>query len=243
MSIVNVRFHSEALAKRTNFNVIYPDRGEGPFPVLFQLHGFSDDNYSWLYNSNLVRHVVDLPLIVVLPDGGTSRYLNVRTHERYARQNYEDLIMRDIPAEVNRLFHVRPGPWAIGGLSMGGYGALRLGMKYPDRFDSIWAHSAGLRPLDEDFLALLDQPNEADVHHFASLLKERGSWPVISFDCGTEDFLIEHNRDLNRYLDEIGLPHTYQEHPGAHTWGYWDEPVQEALAQHARVLGIATETG
>lgn len=238
MSVVNVRFSSKALSKQTSFNVIHPDRGEGPFPVLVQLHGFSDDSKSWLYNSNIVRHVAELPLIVVLPDGGTARYLNVRTHERYAQQNYEDLVMRDIPAEVTRLFHVRPGPWAIGGLSMGGYGALRLGMKFPDRFASVWAHSAGLRPLDEAFLATLDSPEDADLEHFARKLKERGEWPEISFDCGTEDFLIEDNRVFHASLEELGLPHTYNEHPGAHTWDYWDEHVQEALAQHARVLGI-----
>jgi S-formylglutathione hydrolase FrmB len=242
MSIVNVRFRSEALGKQTGFNVIHPDQGEGPFPVLVQLHGFSDDSFSWITNSNLVRHVHDLPLIVVLPDGGTARYLNVRTHERFVQENYEDLIMRDIPAQLDRMFHVRPGPWAIGGLSMGGFGALRLGMKHPDRFASIWAHSAGLRQVDDAFLAMLDDPNDADVHHYASLLTKMDTYPVISFDCGIDDFLIDHNRELHQYLTEIGLPHTYQEHPGEHTWDYWDDRVQEALAQHARVLGIIQTT-
>ena len=83
MSVLTVRFHSEALGKRTSFNVIHPDKGEGPFPVLMQLHGYSDDSFSWLYNSNIVRHVADLPLIVVLPDGGTSRYVNLAIHERF----------------------------------------------------------------------------------------------------------------------------------------------------------------
>ncbi|MBA3276380.1 MAG: hypothetical protein H0T72_11360, partial [Chloroflexia bacterium] len=143
MSIVNVRFRSEALGKQTGFNVIHPDKGDGPFPVLMQLHGYSDDSFAWLYNSNLVRHVADLPLIVVLPDGGTSRYVNTAPHERFNLQRYEDLSVEEIPAELGRTFHVRPGPWAIGGLSMGGQGALRIGMKHSDQFASIWAHSAG----------------------------------------------------------------------------------------------------
>jgi len=242
MSVVNVRFHSDALGKQTGFNVIHPDKGEGPFPVLMQLHGYSDDSFSWLYNSNIVRHVADLPLIVVLPDGGTSRYLNLPFHERYGLQRYEDLLVKDIPAQVQRTFQVRPGPWAIGGLSMGGQGALRIGMKHSDRFASIWAHSAGLRHLGQEWLDAVADKDDASVPVQATRLKERvdggANLPVISFDCGVDDFTLDGNRELHAHMDEIGLPHTYIEHPGAHTWEYWDEHVQEALIQHARVLGI-----
>jgi S-formylglutathione hydrolase FrmB len=237
MAILSVRFASKALAKQTTFNVIHPDQGEGPFPVLIQLHGFSDDCNSWLTNSNLARHVANLPLIVVLPDGGTSRYLNVRVHDRFVQENYEDLIMRDIPEQMARIFRIRDGKWAIGGLSMGGYGALRLGMKHPDRFASIWAHSAGLRQVDAALKDLLDDPKDADVEHWAAQLAG-GDQPVMSFDCGVDDHLLSYNRDLHEFLENIGVKHTYREHPGAHTWDYWDSHVGEALAQHARVFDI-----
>ena len=240
MSIVNVRFRSEALGKQTSFNVIHPDTGAGPFPVLLQLHGYSDDSYSWLYGSNVTRHVAGYPLIVILPDGGTSRYLNLATHDRVGLQRYEDLMIGDIPNEVARLFQVRPGKWAIGGLSMGGYGALRLGMKHPDRFASIWAHSAGLRPLDAAFLALLDDPDDANVQMWADRLAGKAHRPRVSFDCGLDDDLLRYNRELDAYLTRIGLDHHYAEHPGAHTWDYWDDHVREALRQHAEVLGIVT---
>ncbi len=242
MSVLTVRCRSEALGKKTSFNVIHSDQGEGPFPVLMQLHGYSDDAFSWLYNSSLVRHAGEYPLIVVLPDGGTSRYLNLPIHERFGLQRYEDLLMRDIPAQVRRTFRIRPGPMAIGGLSMGGYGALRLGIKHSTEFSSIWAHSAGLRPLDATFLGLLDDPDDASVDVQADRLKARldagESGPVISFDCGTEDELLDRNRELHAHMDLIGLQHHYAEHPGGHTWDYWDQHVREALAQHARVLGV-----
>ena len=242
MSIVNVRFQSEALGKQTSFNVIHPDHGEGPYPVLLQLHGYSDDSYSWLYNSSLVRHVSGYPMIVVLPDGGTSRYLNLPFHERFGLQRYEDLMIRDIPAEVKRMFQVQDGPWAIGGLSMGGYGALRIGMKHPDRFASIWAHSAGLSTLDQAFLSLLDDPADASIYTHADRLAAAGPAPTITFDCGVDDFLIEPNRALHTHLEKIGLAHSYFENPGAHTWDYWDNHVREALIQHAEVLGIQQES-
>jgi S-formylglutathione hydrolase FrmB len=246
MSVLTVRFKSEALGKHTSFNVIHPDRGDGPFPVLFQLHGYSDDSFSWITNSNLVRHVADLPLIVVLPDGGTSRYVNSAPHERFNLQRYEDFLVQDIPAELARTFQVRPGPWAIGGLSMGGQGALRIGMKHSTQFASIWAHSAGGLVPDPTWLALLDDPDDASCFNQADHLKARvdggAALPVITFDCGVDDFVIEGNRDLHAHMDQIGLPHTYTEHPGAHTWDYWDLHVQEALAQHAQVLGITKVT-
>ncbi len=118
MSRVNVRFPREVLGKHTSFNVIHPDTGTGPYPVLLQLHGYSDDSYSWLSGSNIAHHVAEYPMIVILPDSGTSRYLNLAMHDRFGLQRYEDLMMRDIPDEVNRVFQVREGNWAIGGLSI-----------------------------------------------------------------------------------------------------------------------------
>ena len=239
MSVLTVRFTSEALAKQTSFNVIHPDEGEGPFPVLMQLHGYSDDSFSWLYNSNLVRHAGEYPLIVVLPDGGTARYLNLPVHDRYGPQRYEDLVMRDIPAQVERMFHLRPGSWAIGGLSMGGYGALRLGMKHPEMFASIWAHSSAFHIDHLVDPALVQDAADADVLVHAEQIARRADLPTIAFDCGVDDEgLIDHNRALHARMDALEIPHHYAEHPGGHTWDYWDEHVREALAQHARVLGL-----
>jgi putative tributyrin esterase len=246
VSVLTLRFHSDALGKHTTFNVIHPDKGAGPFPVLIQLHGYSDDCWSWITNANLVRHVAELPLIVVLPDGGTSRYVNAAPHERFNLQRYEDLIAQDIPAELTRTFQIRPGPWAIGGLSMGGQGALRIGMKHSDRFASIWAHSSGGLHPDPTWMALLDDPEDASCFNQADRLKARvdggATLPAITFDCGVDDFVIEGNQDLHAHMEQIGLPHTYTEFAGAHTWDYWDLHVQEALEQHARVLEITKVT-
>src|SRR5690606_17017313 len=82
MSTARVQFFSEGLGKWTSYNVILPDDGDGPFPVLLQLHGLSDDADAWLQRSNLVRHVAGLPLVVVLPDGGTSGYVNWKASDR-----------------------------------------------------------------------------------------------------------------------------------------------------------------
>lgn len=241
MTVASVRFHSNALGRGASYQVLLPEVGEGPFPVLVQLHGLTDDGMAWIERSNLVRHVERLPLVVVLPDGGTSNYLNWQHAERVNRNNYEDLIMEDIPASVRRHFHVTDGPWAIGGLSMGGYGAMRLGLKYPDRFASIWSHSSAFE-IDTYFPnAMLADIEDADLDVHARAIAKREQRPVIGFDCGTEDELIEESRAFSRLLHDLGIDHHYAEHPGAHTWDYWDTHVLAALAQHARVLGISAE--
>lgn len=241
MAVVDVQFFSPAINKQVNYAVLLPEEGDGPFPVLLQLHGLTDNHRSWVQQSSLTRHVGGYPMIVVLPDGGTSGYVNWPAPDRLGRQDYEDLLVKDLRAHVHRHFAARPGKWAIGGLSMGGYGSMRLGLKYPELFGSIWAHSAAFHIgefLDDRFVTDRD---DLDVACFADLVAELnpGDRPAIAFDCGTEDELLPHNRDLHAHLDAIGLEHIYREHPGGHTWDYWDAYVQDALAFHAGHLGIS----
>ena len=245
MSLATVQFFSDGLHRRSQYDVLLPESGDGPFPVLLQLHGLTDDSHSWVQQSNIARYAARYPMIVVMPDGGTSGYVNLPVplgadgeESRIGRANYEDMIIRDLREHVARTFNVRPGPWAIGGLSMGGYGAMRLGLKYPELFNSIWAHSSAV--LIGTMVA--DRVAEADdalwITH-ARRLSDRHDRPVISFDCGLDDTqLLGDNRTFDRQLTELGISHHYAEHPGGHTWDYWDEHVREALAQHARVFGI-----
>lgn len=241
MTVANIRLFSHGLGMWTRYNIILPDSGEGPFPVLIQLTGLGGDCDTWIERTNLVRYVANLPLIVVLPDGGTSAYLNWKASDRLNQHRSEDLLMQDIPAHLRRHFHVAEGPWAIGGLSMGAYGAMRLGLKYPDFFASIYAHSAAFRveevmePLDPTLVA---DVKDANVYHHADALVERDQQPVIAFDCGVDDRLLEHNRRFHERLQRLNIKHRYAEFAGGHDWDYWDLHVQEALEQHARVLNL-----
>jgi S-formylglutathione hydrolase FrmB len=239
LTVANVRFYSNALGKWTRYNVILPDQGEGPFPVLFQLHGLTDDCDMWLERSNLARYVAGMPLVVALPDGGTHLYANWRGSGRLGKANYESLIIDDLTTHLRRHFHVTDGPWAIGGLSMGGGGALKLGLKYPDRFASIYAHSSKIdwRTSDLD-RSLLADPDDLDLLIHAERVAQRDQRPVLSFDCGTEDDLLDENRWFHEELDRIGLAHHYAEYGGGHDWDYWDLHVQDALAQHAKALRL-----
>ena len=77
-----------------------------------------------------------------------------------------------------------------------------------------------------------------DLFALAETLHKAKTLPDLRFDCGTEDFLLDHNRELKAFLDEKKIPHEYEEFPGAHNWEYWDEHIQEALVFLSRSLGI-----
>ena len=216
-SVVTVECHSAALERAVTYTALVPDGGTPPFAVLYQLHGASDDHRAWLYKSNLLRVVEGLPLLVVLPSGENSYYVDA----------WERLVVDDLVAHVTRTFRVREGRAAIGGLSMGGYGAIRLGLKYPDRYASIFAHSSRLRVSGDDY----------DVEVIAERA-DRATLPALAFDCGVDDHLIADSRRFHARLLALGVPHHYAEHAGAHTWDYWDRHVVDAIAHHARVLGI-----
>ena len=216
-SVVTVECHSAALDRVVTYTALVPQSGTPPFAVLYQLHGASDDHRAWLYKSNLLRYVDGLPLLVVMPSGENSYYVGP----------WEKLVVDDIPAHVERTFRVRPGRAAIGGLSMGGYGAIRLGLLYPHRYASIFAHSSRLP----------ESADDRDVGVVAERV-DRAQLPALAFDCGVDDHLIDDSRRFHVRLDALGLPHQYREHPGAHTWEYWDEHVREAIAWHVRVLGL-----
>jgi S-formylglutathione hydrolase FrmB len=244
MIIGTIQMKSRALDRTVTYTILLPDPaevGEGPYPVLVQLHGRNGNHTRWLYNSNLHTYAKNLPLIIVLPDGANSLWANLHSTLRY-----EDFVVQDLWEHINATFPVRKdSPWAIGGLSMGGYGAIHLGLKYPEKYCSIYAHSSVIPTYDELLTSWMEQltfitPERAtdlDCYHLAEEI-EPAKLPRLSFDCGTEDGLLEHNQRFHAHLQELGLAHSYAEYPGAHTWDYWDLHVQEALRQHAEVLNI-----
>ena len=133
----------------TSALVILPENaGPGPFPVFYLLHGLSDNHTAWTRRTSIERYVEGLPLIVVMPDGGRSWYSDPVTEPAGA---FETFIVRDLIGFMNRTFQTkatREGR-VIGGLSMGGYGALKLALKYPEMFCAAASHSGALaRPYE-----------------------------------------------------------------------------------------------
>jgi len=255
MAVGEIKFRGEALGMWAAMNVILPDKGKGPFPVYYLLHGLTDDHGIWSRWSSIERYVAGLPLIVVMPSTARQWYTNSVNRPGL---RYEDHIIKDVVGLVDRTFPTianRRGR-AIGGLSMGGYGAMKLALKYPDLFCAANSHSGAVvgvfdgrrniragKPSAEEaaeFDSIFGTGCEGGPEDPLALARKcpKSKRPKLRIDCGVDDFLLDGNRMFHAHLDKIGYKHEYEEFPGAHDWNYWDLHIQDALAFHRRVLGV-----
>jgi S-formylglutathione hydrolase FrmB len=243
MSYGTFHFLSQSLQRHQAFNFILPDParvGEGPYHCFYLIHGASDDYTAWMTHTGIWRYVRDLPLVVVMPDVERSFCINT-----FAGERFEDYLLEDVIPRAEHAFPIKPGREnrVVGGLSMGGYGSMMLGLKHPDRFCSVGSHSSAFEAHSSQHWTHTFGPSASPTRHDYDLFRlaelvDRAQLPELFIDCGTEDFLLEANRHFHRHLARLGIPHHYAEHPGAHDWEYWDRHIQESLAHHCRALGI-----
>jgi S-formylglutathione hydrolase FrmB len=251
MAFATINYFSQSLKKASSFNIVFPDDPGIPRPwaVYYLLHGLSDDHTIWMRRTSIERYVAGLPLVVVMPDGGRGWYTNAASPAGLA---YEDDLVKDVVGLVDHTFPVKAerAGRAIGGLSMGGYGAVKVGLKHHETFASVNSHSGALgfarrKPADAhelspEFAAIVGE-RAADNDPFTLVERlDHGRIPALRIDCGTDDFLLEENRAFHKHLGSLQIAHEYQEFPGNHDWSYWDRHVQEAVAFHARHLGLKT---
>ncbi len=247
MAFCEMHFSSAALGKQTACNLIVPQNQAAPWSVFYLLHGYSDDHSIWSRRTSIERYVDGLPLLVVMPDGGKGFYCDASDGDAY-----ETALVSDLIEFIDATFPTRSerAGRCIGGLSMGGYGALKLALKFPDKFVSANSHSGAF---DLSAMARSEDPRwkremtrlfgenavggENDPFALAQNA-DKSALPALKIDCGTDDFLIEHNRNFHAHLEKLGVAHGYDEFPGAHTWDYWDKHVQEALLFHREHLKI-----
>lgn len=218
------------------------------YPVLYLLHGFTGSHEDWTRKTNLASHAAPYPLIIVMPDGENSWYSNSATRPDY---RYEDFIVKDLIGYVDgnyRSIADRHGR-GIAGLSMGGFGALKLGLKFPNLFRSTASFSGALglarrgvnlsgRPDVAKSIAEAFGPDDNEAHAandpFTILGKLGALRPWIYLDCGNSDSLLDSNRKFAELLASQKIPYEYREPPGAHTWEYWDRQIEEYLRLLAR---------
>ena len=244
MALIQCDFYSEALQLSTSMTVILPQPVRSRYPVLYLLHGLSDDHTTWLRRTSIERYVEPLGLAVVMPAVHRSFYADMAHGNRYWT-----FISRELPALVRGFFPVsrKHEDTFVAGLSMGGYGAFKLALSFPQRFAAAASLSGALdqagpapQPVDpamraemENIYGDLDKlaggPN--DVMHLArQVAKSTGPKPRLHQCCGTEDFLYDQNLRFRDQARALGLDLTYEEGPGEHEWGYWDRMIQQVLA-------------
>ena len=236
MSLARIDYRSEALGRDTSMDVVIPDT-PGPWPILFLLHGLTGAYSSWLRNHQVERLVGARPVLVVMPDAGRSFYCN-EPWESGIR--YEDHIWQDTLAFCERTFPVLPSRThrAVVGLSMGGYGALLMGLRHPDLFcaagsvsgSTYFSHEPTERHAHDDVGRLARAlPDDNDVFLLAEQRAACGETPALRISCGTEDFLWGTNLAFHRHLSALGTEHTWVAHPGQHDHGTWDIQVPAAV--------------
>lgn len=207
------------------------------FPVLYLLHGHDGAHWNWMQRTNLLDYTARLPLIVVLPDAGNSWYTNsvARPQERF-----EDYIGRDVPAFVDQHFRTLTFREAryVAGLSMGGYGALKLALKYPARFSLAGSFSGALTaardtsyPTLREAFGAVDNPSRAQ-NDLLSLARDARVPDALYFyiDSGTADRVLPSNRELVKEMSARPLAYEYHEVPGVHSWEFWNRRLPIFLA-------------
>jgi S-formylglutathione hydrolase FrmB len=253
MAHLRCDFFSEALALSTSMTVLLPQRttaqigmtgagGTGPAPVLYLLHGLSDDDTIWLRRTSVERYVAELGWTVVMPQVHRSFYAD----EAYGGR-YWTFVSEELPELVDQFFRVSSArqDTFVAGLSMGGYGAVKLALRQPGRFGAAASLSGAL-----DVGRLMGPGGrwEQDPAMFRRILGDQGglppeddlfalvgradpaALPALYLGCGTEDELLAGNQAFVRACADAGVPVTTDWRPGEHEWGLWDDMIRDVLA-------------
>lgn len=234
------------------FGVVFPMGYKSPhkkdvrYPVIYLLHGLTGNSNNWIERTRLLEYATEYSIIFITPEGGDGWYTDSVSNDK---EKWESYILHELIPEVDKRFRTLPtrDKRAIAGLSMGGFGALKFGLKYPDKFVLVGSFSGALgaaqitearvsgaigKTIDGIF-GPADSETRKSNDIFAiihSMTPEKTKTiPFIYLDCGTEDFLFANNREFVSLLVEKKVPHEYRQLPGKHDWKYWDKQVQEFL--------------
>ncbi|HKS09409.1 MAG TPA: alpha/beta hydrolase family protein [Pyrinomonadaceae bacterium] len=253
-----VRLQSKLVNATLPYNVILPpdyDTARATrYPVLYLLHGLTGHYSDWATKTNIADYAAEYRLIVVMPEGNDGWYTDSAT---VTTDKYESYILQELLPDVQQRYRTIEARYgrAIAGLSMGGYGAIKFGLKSPQTFVFAASMSGafGVTRFSEkdipqnwqDSLKLFG-PVGSDTRQGNDLFEiikklpagRVQSLPFFYFDCGTEDspLIFLYNRELSALMFEKKIPHEYRELPGDHSWRYWDSQVQEILRIAARKM-------
>ncbi len=251
--------YSEILDQKVNYAVYLPpgyETSERSYPVVYLLHGFSDDHTGWIQFGEMHR-IVDktilegkiAPMIVVMPDAKKTWYIN----DYKKTVAYENMFFQEFIPYIDDIYRTRSKKEfrGIAGLSMGGYGSLLYSLKHPDTFAGCAAFSPGvftdreMRTMPEQNYSNLfgelfkpagDQNRVNSYWHANSVLylieeKNKHDIEKVRFyiDCGDDDFLFEGNSTLHITLKNKEINHQYRVRDGTHSWEYWRTGLADGL--------------
>ncbi len=260
MSYFNGAIYSETLNMDTSLAVILPqdsrwhrgiiplapgiERREKP-RLLILLHGLTDNWIAWAHRSRIYSYAEYYDVAVVMPEVQRSFYQDMKNGMRYF-----SYITEELPKLTAQMFQVsvEPEDLMIAGLSMGGYGALKCGLTYPERFRAVGAFSSAsdmegfvtdipvrkeTAGFERDVAGIFGEkteiPEMSRLKHLTDLCVGKEKLPGIYMACGKQDELYEQNIELKEYMKDKGLPHKWEEWDGIHDWDFWDVAIQKFL--------------
>jgi len=260
-SVETIQFQSKLINANLPYNVILPPGYRAStttrYPVLYLLHGHGGHYTDWLTRTNVADYAEQYRMILVMPEGNNSWYVDGAAG---SNDKYESCILQELMPDVDRRYRTIQSRYgrSIAGLSMGGYGAIKYGLKYPATFAFAASISGAFgvtrytekemggpnwEPFLKTFGPIGNETRKAnDIFEITKALTPArvASLPYFYFDCGTEDAAqhFDRNRELSELFLQKKIPHEFRELPGDHSWRYWDQQVQEVLKIAAEKLHV-----
>lgn len=252
--VENFKLNSKLMSREMPYRVIFPLKYDQKdtqtrYSVLYLLHGLTGHFDNWTDKTKLAEYSSKYKYIIVMPEGNDGWYSD---SANVPNDKYESYIVQELIPEVDKIFNTNSNreSRAIAGLSMGGYGSLKFGLKYPEKFVLVGSFSGALgaaswsaKTLGNGWKALTDSitsvygdddsqtRKDNDIYKMVREItpEKAETLPFIYLDCGTEDGLIQQNRDFITLLLEKKIPHEARQLPGKHDWKFWDSQIQEFL--------------
>lgn len=254
MALIHCDFFSETLGISTSICVILPQNTttqigmngsteKEKYPTLYLLHGLSDDHTIWQRRTSIERYVASMGLAVVMPNAGRSFYTDMKHGYKYFT-----FISEELPKIARQFFPLseKREDNFIAGLSMGGYGAFKIALSCPEKYEAAASLSGALDMADlAKHDPLLDKHelynvfgdldsianSKNDLFYLVNKISSSNSpKPKLYQCCGKEDFLYNNNQTFRNFISKTTLDYTYDEGPGMHDWTYWDAEIQKILA-------------
>ncbi|MEP7212437.1 MAG: alpha/beta hydrolase family protein [Acidobacteriota bacterium] len=257
-SVQTLQLSSKLMSRQMPYRVILPPgysalklRQPG-YSVVYLLHGLTGHFDNWTDKTKLTVYAAAHNFIIVTPEGNDGWYTDSVSSPT---EKYESYIVKELIPEIDKKFRTLADRdhRAIAGLSMGGYGSIKFGLKYPEMFSLVGSFSGALgaasfngtnsggigKSIDVIYGPMDSETRKTnDIFALANALtpEKIKTLPFIYLDCGTEDFLFKSNRDFAALLQEKKVPHEFRELPGTHNWEFWNSQVLEFLRLADRKL-------
>ncbi|MGB2866891.1 MAG: alpha/beta hydrolase family protein [Bacteroidota bacterium] len=246
---------SPSLSKTKKFVVLLPSNytTNERYPILYLLHGYGGSHIDWSRRTKIGEYVKDVPLIVIMPDGENSWYVNSASD---SQARFETYMVEDLPAYVRTHYSVDTTRQAIAGLSMGGYGSIMLALKHPGMFRFAGSLSGALaypRFLGEDVMQPTSGAIRRNLDSVFSTSDSRKQYDIFElyrnaphdsslylyFAMGTSDGfkgLLPVHRMFTDSLRAAKIPYEYHELPGGHSWQFWDREIQPLIKRMREIM-------